>query len=35
LFRLGATVSAQNVQLQMTIVLQWRWQRKLPDLLKT
>ena len=34
LFRLGATVSAQNVQLQITIVLQWRWLRKQPELLK-
>ncbi len=28
MFRLGATVSAQKVQLQMTIVLQLRWPRK-------
>jgi len=35
LFRLGATVSARNVQLQMTIVLQWRWPRKRLELLKS
>ncbi len=35
LFRRDTTVSVQNVQLQMTIVLQWRWPRKRPELLKT
>ena len=35
LFRRDTTVSVQNVQLQMTIVLQWRWPRKRLELLKT
>ena len=35
LFRRDTTVSVQNVQLQMTIVLQYRWLRKRPDILKT
>ena len=34
LFRRDTTVSVQTVQLQMTIVLQWRWLRKQPELLK-
>ncbi len=35
LFRRDTTGSVQNVQLQMTIVLQWRWPRKRLELLKT
>ena len=34
LFRRDTTVSVQKVQLQMTIVLQWQWLRKQPELLK-
>ena len=34
LSRRDTTVPVQTVQLQMTIVLQWRWLRKQPELLK-